>query len=209
MSETTYEGYEAVEPETQFERKRYRFNYTCDRCGHSFSKTGFAAPKRDPDCPNPSCVEVAEISAMKIEMANLRRMLEEQKTPGIVGANNTVKAIDYTANGVMEDFGMTNLKDNIREGEGVAPNLPPVQQAQADNYFGAHKDTKAVDFGTNRPRTVRAKQMEMLGKRAIAGSFAKMAVGPMAVIPQAARAAGSPIVRVRTAQNDAYTGPRR
>ena len=32
---------------------------------------------------------------------------------------------------------MTDLKDNVRQGESVAPKLAPEQQRQADNYFGS------------------------------------------------------------------------
>ena len=223
MSEdTTYLGSELVEAETPFEKDKRRFNYHCDRCGHDWHRIAYAVPKKNPKCPNRSCAEVAENHELKQRVANLERMLMEGRAPAHIGANTTVKAVDYTASAVMEDYGLTDLKDGIRPGEDMAPKLPHAQQQQADNYFvGAaapagqpaagptgFKDTKVADFKTGRPHTIKAKQMEMLGRRAIAGAFRGMAVAPTAVVPEAAKQIGSPIVRVRTESNPGYTGPR-
>lgn len=55
-------------------------------------------------------------------------------TPSDVTMKN--KCVDKTADIVMHDYGMTNLKDNVRVGETMAPKLDPVRQAAADNMFG-------------------------------------------------------------------------
>ena len=219
--DTTYTGFEPVET-GPFEPTKQRFNYHCDRCGHDWHKLAYAVPKKNPKCPNRSCVEIAELADLRTKYNNLERMLLDGRAPAHIGANTTVKAVDYTANAVMEDYKLTDLKDGIRQGEDMAPKLPPAQQQQADNYFvGApapagqpatgptgFRDTKVADFKTGRPHTIKAKQMEMLGRRAIAGAFRGMAVAPTAVVPEAAKQIGSPIVRVRTESNPGYTGPR-
>jgi hypothetical protein len=58
------------------------------------------------------------------------------KAPAAIGGNIQVKAIDETAKIVMEDYGMTDLRSDVRETESAAPKLPPVLQRQADNFFG-------------------------------------------------------------------------
>ena len=52
-----------------------------------------------------------------------------------VGGSAITKAVDATAQIVMEDHHMTNLQDNLRPGDTMAPKLHPVLQQQADNMF--------------------------------------------------------------------------
>ena len=50
--------------------------------------------------------------------------LEQRTAPGIVGANAQVRAIDMTADIVMQDYKMTDLKSNVRDGEAMVKPLP-------------------------------------------------------------------------------------
>ena len=52
------------------------------------------------------------------------------------GSHTKNKCVDKTAEIVMTDYGMTNLKDNVRVGENMAPKLTPRLQTAADNMFG-------------------------------------------------------------------------
>jgi hypothetical protein len=63
----------------------------------------------------------------------------------------------------MQDYGLTDLKDNIRAGESAAPRLPPHQQSRVDNFFGGAPKTA---------NPAMAQQVSLLGARAMAGSFA-------------------------------------
>lgn len=76
------------------------------------------------------------------------------RAPGIIGTNVHVKAIDETAKIVMEDYGHTDMRDDVRPGETMAPKLPPAQQAAADNYFGGGR--KRELGGVNLARHARA-----------------------------------------------------
>ena len=58
------------------------------------------------------------------------------KAPAAVGMSVGVKAIDETASIVMQDYGLTDMRSDVRQGESAAPKLPPVLQRQADNFFG-------------------------------------------------------------------------
>lgn len=62
-----------------------------------------------------------------------------QKAPSI-GGSNIGKAVDATARMVMEDYGMTDLRDNVRQGEAMAPKLAPRLQEQADSFFSPKKN---------------------------------------------------------------------
>jgi hypothetical protein len=104
-----------------------------------------------------------------------------------IGKNVRVKAVDETAKIVMEDYQMTDLKDNIRHGENVAPKLPPAQQKAADNYFG-NAGLKAAG--------INEKQAALLGRRAIAGAFRDMSVPPTVVQGTGHRQGESPMRRV-------------
>lgn len=67
---------------------------------------------------------------------NVAVMIETGQTPGHVGANNLVKAIDMTANIVMEDHQMSDLKDNTRTGDSMVPGLTLRQQKMSENFWG-------------------------------------------------------------------------
>lgn len=70
------------------------------------------------------------------------------------------KAVDMTADIVMEDYKMGDLKDNVRAGESMAPKLDPARQHQADNFFGGAKKRNNAGINT-----------AALAKRAMAGSM--------------------------------------
>jgi hypothetical protein len=73
--------------------------------------------------------------------------LSLNKAPATIGGNIQVKAIDETANIVMQDYGFTDLRSDVRETESAAPKLAPALQAQADNFFGGPKGRNAQAFG--------------------------------------------------------------
>jgi len=191
---------EVQEPDGYLEKRKYRVSYQCSDCGHSW-KSGWRAsvPKKDPPCPNAHCAEMRAGRQAAIENARLRQMLAEQTGPAHIGANNVVKAVDATADIVMKDYNMTNLQDGIRQGESVAQKLPPPQQAAADAYFGGVKDSAAVDFGTGRMRKIKASQLDLIGRRAIAGAYRRTAVAPNTVV-------SGPFQSVGERKNDQYRG---
>lgn len=176
MAET---GMDHLEPEGYLQPRRYRIHYECGRCGHEWSRVTTKIDSKDPPCPVKRCREEAFEEEIERRAENLARMLAEQRAPAQIGANQTVKAIDTTADIVMTDNHMTNLQDNLREGDMMAPKLPAPMQRVADGYFngGALSDR----YGSRR-----AKQMHRLGQQAIAGSFRNMAVNPGLVLPGSA-----------------------
>jgi predicted nucleic acid-binding Zn-ribbon protein len=195
---TEYEGSETIPSESYLEPTRYKVNWRCVACGHEWSRTLKVIPKKDPPCPSRKCVEVQTMNALKEQNAKLTAMLAEQRGPAQIGANNVVRAIDTTADIVMTDYNMTNLKDNVRAGESVAPKLDdPKKQQLADNYFAPTGGMPVISAPGERKITMPARQMSSLGRRAIAGAFRGMAVAPTAVTPNAAKGQ-SPLTRVRT-----------
>lgn len=175
-----------MEPEQYLGPKRYKYHYRCEACGHEYSKICTSVPKVDPKCPNKSCSDKAKLAEQEREIANLKRMLESGQAPVQIGHKTVVKAIDETASIVMQDYGLTNLRDNVGPGEAVAPKLPPAQQAAADGYFNG---------GAMKRSGITSAQANLLGRRAMAGAFRNMAVPPTVVRPQAQRGE-SPLTRV-------------
>ena len=93
-------------------------------------------------------------------------------TSGTIGDKPMVKAVDMTADIVMEDYGLTNLQDNIRQGDMVAPKLPAPQQRMADGFFGG----KAMQEQNG--KSAGARQAELIRARALSGRYRGMAINP-------------------------------
>jgi hypothetical protein len=139
----------------------WRNRFSCRFCGHKWRSPRYdtkaeadaayeAAGGNALECPN--CLKV--MKARGIDFNNPR-------APAMVGQNISVKAIDQTAQIVMQDYGMTDLRTDVREHETAAPKLPPMLQAQADNFF--------VGRGKRHPQL--RTQPAALGAAAIRGAF--------------------------------------
>jgi hypothetical protein len=159
-------GAEAAEPEEGYLKPvRRRLVLRCLRCGEVYRSKPFAVmPKKDPPCPKRQCVIEREVEERLAKDERFQKMMAEEKAPGHVGANNVVKAIDYTANTVMQDYGLTDLKSSIREGESMAPKLPPHQQSRADAMFSVPRPNEA--------RTRFAKRAGQLANQVLVGGGA-------------------------------------
>lgn len=179
---------ETLPPEDFLGPRRYRITCLCKRCGKTYRYV--AARLSDPDrpCPRKKCKEAALEEEISRKAHNLVVMLQSQKPPGHVGDKVAVKAVDETAKVVMEDYGFTDLKDNIRTGEGVAPKLPVEQQKLADGYFGGKAVADRWNVGRN--------PIDLLGRRALAGTFRGMAVNPGLAVP--GKRGEAPLWPVRT-----------
>ena len=204
-----FETAEMHDPESFLEPKRYRQWFRCPDCGHKYHSAWAKAPtKKELPCPRRACAQERALRQERIENDRLRAMLAEQRTPAVVGANNTVKAVDATAEMVMADYNLTDLRDNIREGESMAPKLPAAAQAAADSYFApaaAGNQTRAPDLMTGKMRTIPARALNRIAERATRGVYAKRSVSPIEVIPKEVRGQ-SPLVSVRTERNPHYRG---
>lgn len=176
MGEFDHVGVDTLPPDGYLQPRRFRICYRCLRCGHEYSRVTTKLDKRDPPCPRVQCRAEAIAEQRAAADENLRTMLEEQQPPAQVGHRTIVRAIDATAKIAMEDYGLTDLKDNIREGETMAPKLPPDKQRAADSFFSGAEVARQVG-----PRAQR--RINALGQRAIAGAFRNMAVDPARVMP--------------------------
>jgi hypothetical protein len=121
----------------------------CIPCGHKYTRV---LPSEDaPDPPCPACDKREKVRGMDFSTG---------RAPAVVGMSTSVKAIDQTAEIVMQDHGMTDLKSNVREGETSAPPLAPQLQKMADGFFGG-----------GRRKNPMIPNAAMLGRRALAGSY--------------------------------------
>jgi len=77
-----------------------RRTYQCPDCEQFF--TFECSPDDgDPDCPNPDCSKVLEWRPQKLT----------------IGGSIESKAVDHTYNVLETDYGLTNFKDNAKQGE--------------------------------------------------------------------------------------------
>lgn len=109
---------------------RFQVTIRCQECHHRYKRVLAAedesalAAVADPPCPRCSA---AARAPKPFDFAS-------RKAPG-VGGSLTARAVDTTAEIVMQDYGMTDLRSDVREGESAAPKLAPRLQAAADNMF--------------------------------------------------------------------------
>ena len=137
---------------------KYKVTSLCRHCGTKFSTiVSDVGRKKQIRCPNLDCNKVQREIGFDPG---------EGQAPGLIGSN-IAKAIDFTAEKVMREHGMTDLKDNIREGDTMAPTLPKEQQKAVDTFFTPEKNPRL----SNR------------GKRAIAGAFRSTALDVRGVLP--------------------------
>lgn len=94
------------------------FNYRCRDCGAVFEHLKMHLEDADPGCP----VCAARTDAMPARV-NIK--------------TNKSRAIDITQRIAEEDYGMTNMRDNLREGDIAAydPPAPKPEHAKAVDSF--------------------------------------------------------------------------
>lgn len=169
----TYLGREEIGADSYLGPTRYKVTCRCLRCGKNYSRIFKAVPVEDPPCPRKKCREAALREQIERERDNMDRIISEQRTPGMNGADG-VRIIDRVAQITMQDHKLTDLKDNLRPGDIMAPRLPYHQQKAADNFF------QGPPKGSNVAQQRRFKQ---LGAMALRGAFAGNAINPAAVLP--------------------------
>ena len=146
---------------------RYCFKFRCRDCGHKWTRYIITTTPYDvqtPACPN--------CKKKRKERDGIGQILETGRGPAIGGTNIHNRAIDATAEMVMQDYGLTDLKSpgELRQGESQAPKLPHAMQTAADNMFAPKKALSAVGMDRVAPLVARA---------ALAGSYsAKMTGSP-------------------------------
>ena len=128
----------------------FKATYNCSDCGHRFEKKTESDPRkagRKPSCPE---CKKGKYSAMRSISKhsrdyteeeldkNRREMIESRKAPS-TGYTPFTKAMDATAEIVMKDYGMTNLQDNLRAGDSMAPKLAPELERKVDQVFRPQK----------------------------------------------------------------------
>lgn len=135
---------------------RFQVRIRCTACGHRYKRVLAAEDEEAlaemPDPPCPACKE-----------ASKRAAFDFNGPAPAIGGNIAVRAMDDTMNMVAQDYGMTDLRTDGREGETMAPKLPPAQQAMADSFFSRPRNRNLPAIMQMSPRAVMAS--------AVAGRF--------------------------------------
>lgn len=136
---------------------RYRKTiYRCSDCKKQFDKlrkfptakypegTDLPFPKKDPNCPY--CAGAKKISFKSSITDDNHKHINPDYVPDpndkrvfSMGKTNFTKAMDATAEIVMKDYNLTDLQDNLRAGDSMAPKLAPELERQVDNVFKPQK----------------------------------------------------------------------
>lgn len=133
----------------------YKSSYKCSDCKSTFEKITKSFPKKDPSCP--TCKRANKVnfkSSVSDKTHNLdadsrvQEMIAARQPPSL-GKSNFTKAMDATAEIVMSDYGLTNLQDNLRAGDSMAPKLAPHLEQQVDQVFKPQKPIMGMNASTN------------------------------------------------------------
>lgn len=142
----------------------YRITLRCTDCAHKWKRTVSSPDEPDPPCPQ--CAK--QVQTIGLDVAAGR-------VPAI-GGNPAVKAMDFTMEAVSQDYGFTDLRTDAREGEAMAPKLPPAQQAMADAMFNPQLRRKAM--GSN--GRAMAPRLNGIVQNAMAGGYTAPEHDPIA-----------------------------
>ena len=129
--------------------KMYIHRFRCSVCGCKFSKKRKTRAGGTPKCPEKSC------PSHDAERTRPQFDPTAGRAPGKIGGSNVVKAIDATAEMVMEDYGLTDLRTDVREGETMAPKLPPRLQSMADGFFAGGRGGNGKKLPINTAKIAR------------------------------------------------------
>lgn len=151
----------------------YKITHRCVLCGYRWKRVTSDINSPDPPCPRPVKWNKRGrvIATCGKSITPIGMDLTLNKAPASIGGNIHVKAIDETARIVMEDHGMADLRDDVRQGETAEPKLAPAQRQMADAFFGSGK-TRAnmpvlgmpgVKFGDLRTRPALSASLAMQG----------------------------------------------
>jgi hypothetical protein len=166
VDESAHVETESVPPDGYLRPRKVRLVLRCLRCGNVYrTKPALVVPRIDPPCPRMQCRVDREVERRLADEERIDRMLDEQRPPAQVGRNPATKAPDFVAEQVMRDYKLTNLNDNMREGDIAAPKLPAQQQRAADSFFTGQEVARRAG---GRRMQARVAQMgaQILGARA-------------------------------------------
>lgn len=137
----------------------FQVTIRCVKCGDRYKRKmkaeDEAALARMPDPPCPSCKKKSG-----------RKAFDYAGQAPSVGGSIAVRAVDQTAKIVMEDYKMTDLRSDVREGESMAPKLAPHLQRQADSMFQRPKAMRG-----NPQAGIMGMNPQSVLKSAVAGRF--------------------------------------
>lgn len=135
----------------------FETKYSCTDCNDVFFVITENRPKgRCPACPKCKQKHPERRSISKSNITYSQELLDKRheeivnskKAPSVGGSNFT-KAMDSTAEIVMQDYGLTNLQDNLRAGDSMAPKLSHELERKVDQVFKPQKPIMGAPAATS------------------------------------------------------------
>src|SRR5579863_2292425 len=142
----------------------YVLTMRCTKCGLKWKQRSKTQHPKRSRCPNAECGKI-----------NREIGFDPTGTAPAIGGSIMTRAIDKTAQIVMEDHKLSDLRDNVREGDIMAPKLPAAQQQMADSLFNPAANPRLSGL--------RKRQLDHHGRRALAGAFRDIALDVKGVLP--------------------------
>ena len=123
----------------------YRSQYKCSDCNNRFERITKNFPKKDPNCPK--CLQSKRVKSNSCVSDKTHNLDAESRVQEIIeskkafsmGPSNFTKAMDATAEIVMKDYALTDLQDNLRAGDSMAPKLAPELERKVHEVFKPQK----------------------------------------------------------------------
>ncbi len=147
----------------------FEVRYDCDDCNHVFYKIVDRDPRkvggRAPACPECKKLKAKVKSQIKVrgdiqpqtavqKDAAIQDIIVSKKFPA-QGKGAFTKAMDETAKIVMEDYQMTDLNDNLREGDNMVPKLRPDLEEKVGQGFNTNQKNNVMGIaGSNLNRAL-------------------------------------------------------
>lgn len=141
----------------------YKASYRCKDCNHNFSRVTKNFPKKEPNCPK--CKKNDRLKwggTVSDTTHDMSPTVMQGGTPDnpqktfSMGKSNFTKAMDTTAEIVMQDYNLTNLQDNLRAGDSMAPKLTPELERKVDDVFKPQKPIMGQQGATNLNKAITA-----------------------------------------------------
>ena len=105
--------------------------YACNDCGAEFKH--WHTSKNEPAPPCPECEATAIVEDLEAESrrGRMAEILEAQQPPAR-GGSTKAKAVEMAYQIAEQDYGMTDMRDNLREGDTAFVKPPQIQTAEAE-----------------------------------------------------------------------------
>lgn len=143
--------------------------YCCNDCGTQFDKLHFDRSEPAPECP--VCSRAPQGDAPRVRPTRI--------PAGFAIKSDRSRAVDITQDIMEKDLGMSNFKDNLREGD-TAVITPPALQPAIQGFFKPTGDIMAAaKMGAQAAKSENRNPVTMIQRSAKSRGSARVICNPV------------------------------